>query len=455
MRKKLTIAIMSAVAISVLAAGIGVLLISARINHVQSIKLLDRSSSVLAVIAAKNEAHLAQDFSTRRRFGGAEVLLISRNGQIHGHAPRDFILKVVKAEPLLALTTLQGTFRDRVYVMRPIPLVTPIDGSKVAVLLLTRTIPGSYISTLYLVLVGSLILISAYFLSAFLSNKITNSFYSLIEATKAISRGELEADIVLESGSDPEIRELAQAIEQMASDLSVAREAEQQFLLSISHDLRTPLTSIVGFSESIIDGAVDDPKRAAATILKESRRLEHLVGDLLELAKLQSSKFSLEMVTCSLNQLLEDLGGAYRRRCEELGLAFTIQLPQTPITVTTDPNRFLQVLENLVENACKFTATQVGIVAVLNPDGVSISITDDGPGLDPRDKARVFREQYRSPRVSATTKGSGLGLMIVAQLTKALGLNIGYLSPVTGDRGTEMQLVIPKALLSVTGTPQR
>ena len=352
---------------------------------------------------------------------------------------------ITQLQELRPVTKVLST---HIVMLTPISLKSPFDGASIAVLVVARPIPTNIVSRLYLILLGIVVLILAYGVSKFLSQRITDSFYALIQATKSIARGEITSQLPPNRRNDPEVNELFEAISQMAHELQAARDAERQFLLSISHELRTPLTSIVGFSESIIDGAIDDPRRAAETILRESHRLEHLVGDLLELANLQSSQFSLERSIVSLDQLLDDLARRYEPKCIERGIRFSYEpLPQGYV-INTDPTRFLQILENFLENAYKFTTSQIRLTGRMVDDAIAISVIDDGPGIDESDRGHLFREQYRSPRISTKTKGSGLGLMIVGQLSKALGLAVSYRSPATAQGGTEMRLSIPSPMIS-------
>jgi signal transduction histidine kinase len=454
-RKKLTIALMSTVAITVLAAGIGVLEISNRIEHDQTIAVLSHSSTYLSKLASTNEARFEAIYNRGHRFAGARVLLITASGVIEGIVRERVIDQAKIVQDLLQLQPVTTSLRNTIIVLTPFALPQPFHGASVGVVVETRTLPKSAISQLYLALVAVLTLALAYLLARFLSRRLTTSLYSLIDATNSIAQGDLDVVPHKARRIDPELGELTESIQRMAIDLKKAREAEQSFLLSISHDLRTPLTSIAGFSESIIDGAIDDPKRAAATILRESQRIEHLVVDLLELTKLRSSRFSLELKTCSLNQLLDDLANAYELRCKDLGLRFTYRGLTEQVSVLTDPYRFLQVLENLCNNACKYTSSWLEITVARSSEGVVISVVDDGPGIPLSDQSHLFKEQYRSSSIAANTDGSGLGLLIVGQLARSLKLRIAFRTPLSPRGGTEMTVIVPHELATARGITVR
>jgi two-component system sensor histidine kinase BaeS len=438
---------MSTVAITVLVAGIGVLAISNRIERDQTVTVLDHSSKLLATLASTNEARFEAIYNRGRRFAGARILLITASGFVEGLNATKLAHDPLVVQDLLQLRQVTTTINSSILVLRPFQLPVPFHGASIGVVVESRALPKSAISLLYLVLVAIVTLGLAYLLARFLSRRLTTSLYALIAATNSIAQGNLDEVSDLVGTIDPDLAELSESIHKMAVDLKTAREAEQGFLLSISHDLRTPLTSIAGFSESIIDGAIDDPRRAAATILRESQRIERLVIDLLELTKLRSSRFSLDLRDCSLNQLLDDLANAYELRCQDLGLRFRYRSLASPVAIRTDPYRFLQVLENLCNNACKYTNSWIELSTVLSDGQISISVIDNGPGIPEADQKHLFKEQYRGAAVTSKTEGSGIGLLIVGQLARTLGLRVAFRTPISPTGGTEMTIIVPAAIV--------
>ncbi len=447
MKRKLVVAFVSAVAVTVLAAGLGVLLVTNRIDKDQTLALLSRSSAIFVTLSQRAPTRFYLDLVQGRRLNGALLGVVTSNGTIVGHQLAQIPLDVIKPKVLLKGHIVTWISHHKIFYARPFPLTKPLFHASVGVIVLARLAPGNVISIAYLLTVSAVVLLFAYLISSIISDRITSGFYSLIEATKRIAKGELNAKVHLDESADKELKDLAEAINTMAEELSESKEKEQQFLLSVSHDLKTPLTSIVGFSEAIIDDAIDDPKRAAETILKESRRLERLVGDLLELAKVQSPTFSLEMTDCDLTQLIGDLANAYALRSRDSKINFQFQSISRSLTVETDPQRFMQIIANFLDNAFKFTDNWVSLEVSEDDHDVVVSVKDNGPGITPEDSAKIFKEQYRSPKTSSKP-GSGIGLLIVGQLAKALGFGVDYRSPITTDeRGTEMRLSISKRKL--------
>ena len=188
---------------------------------------------------------------------------------------------------------------------------------------------------------------------------------------------------------DPEFAQLAESINAMGANLVRARDQERQFLLSVSHELRTPLTSIRGYADAVIDGATDDPAGAAPVISAEARRLERLVQDLLDLARLDADRFSLDSdrgraeVVETGGRRLPAPGPA------ELGLELAARPAECPVWVEADSDRLGQVVANLIENASSFAGTsEVGPVGVGTPGRPVAWVADDGPGIPADQLAR-------------------------------------------------------------------
>jgi two-component system sensor histidine kinase BaeS len=248
------------------------------------------------------------------------------------------------------------------------------------------------------------------------------------EATAGrIAAGDLDARVPEpRSGADDELARLAGAINAMAASLQQSRQAEREFLLSVSHDLRTPLTSIRGWSEALADGAAPDPAAAGATIGEAAGRLERLVGDLLDLARLRARAFRLDVVPVDLADVAAGAAEALRPELEDLGLDVEVDVPSASVMVDGDTDRLAQVAANLLDNAGRHAAGLVRITVVANGAGAGaaavLAVDDDGPGIPPQDRAGVFDRLHTSTRrLARTGTGTGVGLAIVAELAAAMG----------------------------------
>ena len=218
-----------------------------------------------------------------------------------------------------------------------------------------------------------------------------------------------------------------------------ARDQERQFLLSVSHELRTPLTSIRGYSEAVIDGTAEDPVAAATVISTEARRLERLVQDLLDLARLDADRFSLELRDVDAAQEVRQVVGGFRPRADALGLALDLAAgSERPCRVVADSDRLGQIVANLVENAASFARSRVVVGVVGDASRAVVWVDDDGPGIAPDQLTRVFDRHVTSDRVGTGGKGSGLGLAIVRELATAMGATVHAESPLVDGAGTRL-----------------
>jgi two-component system sensor histidine kinase BaeS len=263
--------------------------------------------------------------------------------------------------------------------------------------------------------------------SLWLVRRLTRPLAAMERAAQAIAAGDLQARVEGMAGADDELAALGHAIDSMAAELERARGLERAFLMSVSHDLRTPLTSIRGYAEAVAEGAVDDEEsrlRAAAVIGAEARRLERLVGDLLDLARLDAREFSLRPRPVDVAEVVAAATEALRPAAGEAGLRLEAVTPGGPVPAEVDPERLAQVVANLVENALKYASSTVEVTVSPPPgsrDAIAISVTDDGPGIDAADLPRVFERLYTSRRQPGRKVGTGLGLAIVRELVGAMG----------------------------------
>lgn len=287
-----------------------------------------------------------------------------------------------------------------------------------------------------------------------LSHRITEPLREATAVTVRIADGDLTSRVPehLTAGGTPrdEVDTLAHSINTMADSLERSRGLEQQFLLSVSHDLRTPLTSIRGYAEAIADGAAPDPSAAAGVILAESRRLERLVKDLLDLAKLDARRFTLHPTDVDLATLAAESVDGFRHEAGEAGVALTLHAP-APVPAVVDPDRTQQVVANLVENALKYAGGQV-VVTVGAVDGhVRLEVADDGPGIAAEDLPHVFERLYVAQAAPVRKEaGSGLGLAIARELVEAMGGTVAA----TANQPTGTVMVVRLPAMPPPAAPQ-
>lgn len=254
-------------------------------------------------------------------------------------------------------------------------------------------------------------------LAAFLlARRISRPVDRIAAAARVLTSGTHPEPVPVEGAA--EIATLAVAFNELASQLRQAQEAERNFLLSVSHELKTPLTGIRGYAEAVEDGAVE-PREAAATVASEARRLERLVHDLLDLARMNRTDFSVHNTEIDLAEVAEDAVRRYQQQADSFGVSLQ-SVTYGPALAIGDADRVLQVVSNLVENALRLTPPG-GAVRVVAAPGV-LRVEDTGPGLAEADTERAFERFYLHERYGLERQvGTGLGLAIVKELTQAMG----------------------------------
>ena len=314
-------------------------------------------------------------------------------------------------------------------------------GADLMVVVLTRRLdtPRGLLGPWFFVMVAGTLLV-AVAVAANLGRRLTRPLRDAQAATGRIASGDLAARVPERPGDGDELLSLARSINAMAEGLERSRGLERQFLLSVSHDLRTPLTSIRGFAEALAEGKAPDPAHAASIISAEARRLERLVGDLLELAKLDARRFSLDIRGTDVAEVVADTAEGFRPAAEAAAVSLSIQAAGHDLTASADPDRLAQVVANLIENALKFATTAISVGAGRAGETVTVWVEDDGPGISGEDLPHVFEPFWRSTRAPARQVGSGLGLAIVAELVAAMGAAVRA-EPAAGG-GTRMVVAL-------------
>jgi len=279
----------------------------------------------------------------------------------------------------------------------------------------------------------------AWLLAWYLSRRITRPVLALSKATDEISRGHYDVAVPSVPGRG-EIGHLAQRFREMATRLSEAERQERNFLMSVSHELRTPLTAIRGHVDALREGVAADPAVRAESldmIASETTRLERLVGDVLDLAKLEAHRFTLLEEEVDMGRLCEQAYAAYGEEARRRGIAYVKNFDARP-TIVTDGDRVLQIISNLLSNAFRWTPNGGRVELELGASNgrISVAVDDNGPGVRVDERERIFR-----PFWSRDDSGTGLGLAIARELALALGGSIELESE--AGKGSRFELVLP------------
>ncbi|TML45946.1 MAG: HAMP domain-containing histidine kinase [Actinobacteria bacterium] len=272
----------------------------------------------------------------------------------------------------------------------------------------------------------------------YLSRRITKPVLALSDAADEVASGRFGVAVPEVPGHD-EISHLSDRFREMAVELQAADALERNFLMTVSHELRTPLTAIRGHVEALLEGVVEDEEARSYSlevIRLEAARLERLVGDVLDLAKLDTHRFSLLREEVDLERLIDRAYSAFGEEARRRGIDYSRSVTATPV-LETDGDRVLQVISNLLENAFRWTPDggHVGL-ALTQVDGtIRIAVDDSGPGIPPDEQERIFR-----PFWSRDGQGTGLGLAIARELAAALGGEIELQTQ--AGKGSRFELVL-------------
>lgn len=324
---------------------------------------------------------------------------------------------------------LQGEFRDTTN-KRWLWVAAPLDHGRTIVLASLRPVLRSLLVLAKELIVPlmetALVALFASVLLAWITSRwVTAPLDNMVEASKDVAAGNYDRDISLDGPE--EVRSLAIAFNNMAHRVKASQQMERDFVANVSHELKTPLTSIKGFSQAILDGAVDNVaarEHAARVIYDEANRLHRLVEDLLDLAKIDSRQIEFGRKPVNLGLLVRNVIEKLSLRAAEKGIDITDRLPELPIIIG-DGDRLAQVLTNLCDNAIQHTPEGKTVCVHGETEGnwVLIHVDDSGPGIPPSELSRIFERFYQidKARKHGKGQGSGLGLAISREIVRAHG----------------------------------
>jgi signal transduction histidine kinase len=289
-----------------------------------------------------------------------------------------------------------------------------------------------------LAIAGLLGLLVAMALAWYLSRRIVRPVLQLSDAADAVSRGDFAVQVP--ENAPGELGHLSERFREMAARLAEVEAMERNFLMSVSHELRTPLTAIRGHVAALLEGVIEDAELrqlSLETVQLETQRLERLVGDILDLAKLDTHRFTVTTEEVDMGELLDQAYERYREEAARRSIDYRREVHDRPVIVS-DGDRVLQVVGNLLSNAFHATPDggRISLELTRQNGSVYVAVEDNGPGIPEDLRERLFR-----PFVSQTGGGTGLGLAIARELSLALGGNLAVDSEL--GRGSRFELVLP------------
>ena len=435
-----------AVLVAVIAGVVGVLAVRRTLLDVTTQALADRADVIAAVVAADPAATGRVLPAATGVFADQNiaVITVSSDGSITGTDPAAVraarqagVGQVATGQSVAGSAAIGG--RLLLVQARPTPsggfaLVVPADVATATRQTLERRL-------LWAIAAG---LIAAILVGLLVARLVSTPLRRTAVLARAMGAG--SRDLRAPVDGPREVAEVAVAVNELADALQHSESRQRDFLTSISHELRTPLAGISGQADALADNLVPPAEQAQVgrSIRGEAARLERLVSDLLDLARLGADTFRLELTATDLTALLGDMARVWQNRCEATGVVMIVRLPAGPVVTSTDARRVRQVLDGLAENALRVLAPGQPLVLALGVvDGWAVlQVRDGGPGLAPGDypvafERGVLHERYRGRRPG----GAGLGLALAHSLIVRLGGTIAAMPAPEG--GVAMTIRLP------------
>jgi len=492
-RTKLVLSYALTILLCLLLAGLGALLL---IRRYQRAAILSQRRAVAASLSEKVQTLLASrlnlpEAAARVRQEAAELgvraLLVTRDGLVVADTgDKDSLVGQHIRLPLPELADSQGTPVTRRYLaadgkyyyfitflLRPPPPDNHTQGAGLPTLLVA-VVPEQEVEPAWrqvvpsLAIAGAVSLCISIVIAILLARSITRPLIAMTKASEQIALGNYQQEIRTE-GQD-EVARLADSFNRMAREVERSRQSQRDFLTNVSHDLKTPLTSIQGFSQAILEGAVHDKegyRRSAQVINEEAVRTGRLVECLLDLARLDAGAAMRSRTAISIDRLAQRCRQKLAPLAAQANVDIQVAIDTNPPAFYGDEERLEQALSNLLDNAIKYTPPGGKVkVAVDIQEGsamkhatahcvlagsiefdasrwITISVEDNGPGVPKEDLSRIFERFYRADKSRGGARGSGLGLAIAKEIVEAHGGTIAASSQ--PGHGSRFSIFLPVA----------
>jgi len=493
-RTKLAASYALIVLVCLILAGLGALILIRRYQRDAALSQQRSAATILAqrvqslLVAHLDAPAIVNRIRQESHRLGARTMLVMRDGLIVGDTEEDPTLAGKRIR--FSLPDLLGT-RATLVVRRPLGedgqpyflVITELRPPAVVTPAEARTMPGYLIVALPeadaqpawrdlvrpLALAASLSLLISVLIAIVLSRSITRPLLAMTAASEEIARGNY-GQVIPAQGQD-EVARLADSFNRMARQVQHSRQSQRDFVANVSHDLKTPLTSIQGFSQAILDGAVHDQEgysRAAQIISDEAGRMGQLIQRLLDLARLDAGEVLQRRTGVDPAAFIEHCLEKLRPLAADSGVELCLSIPQALPAIYGDEDYLEQSLSNLVDNALRYSSAggRVKVAAqVLASQGgkidgpalipyalpiqgmldngrwLAITVEDTGTGIAAEDLPRLFERFYRADKSRSRAKGSGLGLAIAREIVEGHGGAIGVTS--RGGHGSCFTIFLP------------
>ncbi|HUS16087.1 MAG TPA: HAMP domain-containing sensor histidine kinase [Chloroflexia bacterium] len=389
----------------------------------------------------------------------SEMGVANMRNQVLGNLPPTLFANPPPGVPVTGTLNLEPADVPYLYAAAP-PRITAAavgnpgkaPGLPAAYLILAQSAPDEEVVQNFVqrfLLFGILALMVAVGLGLILARSLTRPIRTLAAATHQIAQGNYAHQAPITGSA--EMRELASDFNHMAVEVQRAHASQRDFLANVSHDLKTPLTAIQGYSQAMLDGTLRDPaafRAAGAVINGESRRMARLVADLVDLVRLQTGTAPLAQERVDVGTLLQQAAAGMQPLAAKRGVDLSLESGPLP-PVIGDPDRLHRAILNLLDNALRHTPPGGRVMLSARPAaaGITIGVQDTGSGIPASDLPHIFDRFYQVDKSrSPQGQGSGLGLAIVREVARAHGGDVTARS----DLGTGSEFVVT---LPIPGTP--
>ena len=367
-----------------------------------------------------------------------------KDGLTVDHIPQTVTDAVIRSGGYSGMSTLGGLFPERRFVAGTPILVNSVDpftgqsqqavvgAAYVAARISDITeLWQAFISIFFFTAV--VVLCIAFITSSITSLRLTNPLKEIAETTRKFGHGEFDARVHGYESRKDEVGELAEAFNAMADSIAKSEEKRSEFVANISHELKTPMTTIAGFADGILDGTITPDRERAAlqTISSETRRLSRLVRRMLEPPRLQSAENVTAQEQFDVSEVMLRVLVSLENKINARHLDVDTQLPDGPVEVWGDPDAITQVCYNLLDNAIKFSAegSTIGISIAAKSGKAHVAVRNHGETIPPDELAMIFDRFHKSDKSrSVDREGVGLGLYIVKTILNNHKENISVTS---------------------------
>ena len=278
--------------------------------------------------------------------------------------------------------------------------------------------------------IAAILLVGAVIMTLIISKTVSFPIIRMTESAKKLAKGNYDADFSGEGCR--ETQELADTLNYASEELAKTDKLQKELISNISHDLRTPLTLITGYSEVMRDIPGENTPENIQAIIDETTRLSGLVNDLLDISKIQAGTVKFEKERFNLTETVRDAITRYSKLIEHDGFIIEFSADRD-VFVTADPTRMLQVIYNLINNAVNYAGEdkRVWLTQTVNGDRVRISVSDNGEGIPPEQLTQIWDRYYKVDKLhKRAVVGTGLGLSIVKGILESHGATYGVESAV-------------------------